>query len=260
MHGQRNHIIVTVLVLAICFAGCRKEDKPATISFEFTHSVGTRTFIKDSLLYVNAAGNHYEVNDLQYFVSEIILNKADGEKIAITADKGIHYVDIDIPGTLNWTIGQEIPTGEYISVSFIFGIDEAKNKTGLFVNPPERDMFWPEPMGGGYHYMKMNGQWLDTLNQLTPFNFHIGIGMENMALIQNYFTVQVPNSGVYITSGSGPKLILNMDIANWFETPNLWNWNVIGGQIMQKQWAMRMAAENGADAFTCEWVNKTGAK
>lgn len=245
-------------MLSISLGSCRKEDKTTNLSIGFTHTVGLNALVKDSLLYVNAAGNQYVVNELQYFISDIILHKSDGETVAITEDNGIHYVDIDIPGTLTWNIDLEIPSGEYSSVSFIFGINEARNKPGLFVNPPERDMFWPDAMGGGYHYMKMNGLWLDINQQITPFNFHLGIGMTDgvMGFVQNYFTVQVPNSGVNLTSDTDYKLILNMDIASWFETPNLWNWNNIGGQIMQKQWAMELACENGADAFSCTWSSK----
>jgi hypothetical protein len=258
MNSFRHYLFVVASLLSIIFTSCRKEDKSIHLAIEFTHSIGNKSFIKDSLQYVNAAGNHYEVNELQYFISDIILHNSGGEDIAITADNGIHYVDIDIPGSLLWNFDQQIPMGDYTSVTFTFGINEAKNKTGLFVNPPERDMFWPDIMGGGYHYMKMNGHWIDTLNQITPFNFHLGIGMMDggmgeMSFVQNYFTVQMPNSGVMLTTGAGHKLILNMDIASWFETPHLWDWNAIGGQIMQKQWAMQMACENGADAFSCTW-------
>lgn len=258
MNSLRNYILVLATLLPIVFTSCRKENKNTVLAIEFTHSIGNKAFVKDSLQYVNAAGNRYEVNELQYFISDIVLLKKDGEYVAITADSGIHYVDIDIPGSLTWNIVQAIPTGDYTSVSFTFGINEAKNKTGLFVNPPERDMFWPDLMGGGYHYMKMNGHWVDTLNQLTPFNFHIGVGMMDggiagMGFVQNYFTVRVPISGFKPTSGANQKLILNMDIASWFETPNLWDWNIIGGQIMQNQASMRMACENGADAFSCKW-------
>lgn len=251
-----NAFIITAFI-AIMFTSCKKESKNGSIVIEFTHSVGESAFYKDSLMYVNAAGNHYEVNELQYFISGIKLLKADGETVTITADSGIHYIDIDIPGSLVWKIKQEIPVSEYTSVSFTFGITEAMNKTGLFVNPPERDMFWPDIMGGGYHYMKMNGQWRDTLNQLSPFNFHIGVGMTDgmggMGFVQNYFTVVIPNSAVNFNVDADQRLTLNMDIASWFDTPHLWDWNVTGGQIMQKQSAMRMACENGADAFSCVW-------
>lgn len=250
-----HYVLVSAVFLSCAFISCRKENDKINLSVEFTHSVGNKIFIKDSLQYINTAGNHYEVNELQYFISDIVLHQQDGNNVAIQADSGIHYVDIDIPGSLLWNFDQQIPKGNYTSVSFTFGMNEAKNKTGRFVNPPERDMFWPDIMGGGYHYMKMNGQWKDTLNQLSPFNFHMGPGMKEggMGVIQNYFTVQVPNSGFNITSDANHRLILNMDIASWFNTPNLWDWNVIGGQIMQNQWAMEMAGENGADAFSCLW-------
>jgi hypothetical protein len=261
MVHRRNFAVIAILILTISFVACHKEDNTTTLTIGFTQSVGDQPFIKDSLQYINAAGNQYEINDLQYFVSDIVLHKSDGKEVAFTEGNGIHYVDIDIPGTLTWAIDQEIPTGDYTSVSFTFGINEEKNKTNLFVNPPERDMFWPDAMGGGYHYMKMNGQWVDILNQFTPFNFHLGIGMMDdgmggMSFIQNYFTVHIPNSGVNLTAGSNHKLILKMDIASWFETPHVWDWDSIGGQIMQKQWAMEMACENGADAFSCAWSTK----
>jgi hypothetical protein len=258
MNCFRHHALFTAILLSVIFTSCRKENKNALLAIEFTHTVGNEQFIRDSLHYVNAAGNHYEVNELQYFISDIILHTADGKDVAISADQGIHYVDIDIPGSFRWNCDQQIPAGNYASVSFTFGINEAKNKVGLFVNPPERDMFWPDVMGGGYHYMKMNGHWVDPLNQLTPFNFHLGIGMMDngmggMGFIQNYFTVQIPNSGINLAAGKDLKLTLNMDIASWFETPHLWDWNTTGGSIMQKQWAMQMACENGADAFSCTW-------
>jgi hypothetical protein len=269
MKQMKIYVFAAIVYIALAFSGCRNDDKTepikgsdkASIVIDFNHLVGSVDFTKDSMVYFNTAGNHYEVNELQYFISDIRLLKSNGEEVLITADSGIHYVDIDLPETLTWKVGQEIPTGEYTSVSFTFGINELKNKTGLFVNPPERDMFWPDPMGGGYHYMKMNGQWLDTLNILTPFNFHLGIGMMDdgmggMDYVQNYFTVQVPNSAVSLKAGQINKLSLNMNIASWFDTPNLWDWNFIGGQIMQKQWAMHMACENGVDAFSCLWTTE----
>ena len=261
MRTFRHFGFIWALFPGIMFTACRKEASNAHFSVEFTHSVGNKVFIKDSLYYINAAGNPYEVNELQYFISDIILHASDGKDVAIIADRGVHYLDIDIPASLRWNFDQVIPAGNYDSVSFTFGINKEQNKTGFFVNPPERDMFWPDMMGGGYHYLKMNGRWADQQNQLNPFNFHLGIGMvdDGMGMrtfIQNYFKVKIPNSAVNLTSGTIHLLTVNMDIARWFETPNLWNWNVIGGMIMNNQAAMHMVHENGGDVFSCTWRNK----
>ena len=259
MRSLRHIELILALLLIASFTACRKEAGNAHLAIEFTHAVGDKTFVKDNLQYTNAAGNPYEVNELQYFISDITLHAAGGKAVIINADRGVHYVDIDIPASLHWNFDQVIPAGKYDSVSFTFGMNEEKNKTGFFVNPPERDMFWPDIMGGGYHYMKMNGHWVDQQNKLIPFNFHLGVGMTDggmggKSFIQNYFTVKVPDSGFDLTSGTDHLLTLNMDIASWFDTPNLWNWNIIGGAIMQKQWAMQMVRENGADAFSCTWT------
>ena len=61
--------------------------------------------------YVNAAGNPYEVNEVQYFISDVTLHRSDGTKKLIEDWKDIHYVEIDIPSTLEWAVYDDIPSG-----------------------------------------------------------------------------------------------------------------------------------------------------
>jgi hypothetical protein len=260
-------LIIPVLFLSIIVSSCKK-DKPlenlpvktGKISFQFLHKVNNSPLIFDTLIYTNAAGNQYLVNNIQYFVSEITLHNSSGSDYLINQGNGIHYIDTDIAGTESWVVTDDVPVGYYTSVSFIFGINEAKNTTGLFTNPPEVDMFWPAFLGGGYHYMKMNGQWKDTNNMLTPFNFHLGIGQiyaHNVIVvdsitgfIQNYFTVNLPSSEVTINEGDTTNTEITMNIESWFETPHVYDLNLWGGSIMQNQAAMQTIVDNGADVFT----------
>lgn len=241
-------LLVSGLMLII--SSCKK-DEVTSVSpqFVFKHNVDGIALLRGVMNYTNLAGNQYQVDELQYFISEITLQKADGQLIKITSDSSIHYIDLDVPASLAWNPEVMVPAGDYTGISFVFGINEAKNKSGLFVNPPERDMFWPEMMGGGFHCMKMNGKWKATGELIQPFNFHIGIGM-NMAgteFYQNHFTLTLPlNMQINETYS---KIDITMNIEKWFAAPNLWDWNVIGGQIMMNQMAMRKAAENGANAF-----------
>lgn len=241
---------VALLSIQLLLVSCGKEnEKPVAPQFVFQHNVNGYELQKNVMNYTNMAGNLYEVDELQYFISEVIFKTTDGQLIPITTDNAIHYVDLALPSTLEWNPKTRLPYAQYESVSFVFGITEAKNKTGLFVNPPERDMFWPDMMGGGYHYMKMNGKWLAQGDTVKPFNFHLGVGMvdDGPAITQNYFTVTLP---LNIHTGTlSNKFTVTMNIEKWFETPNLWDWNVTGGQIMQNQAAMRKACENGANAF-----------
>jgi hypothetical protein len=241
---------------------CTEKDPPGRILISFEHDCEGLNLEKDTMIYTNAAGNRYEVNELQYFISDFTLWK-DGKPFKPVSDVNIHYVDIEVPSTLEWNPAKELPAGSYDSITFIFGLNEALNQSGLFVNPPERDMFWPDVMGGGYHYMKMNGKWLADDGVEKPFNLHLGIGMVtdgigNETFIHNYIRICLPLSDCYLNGDIGyQKFVLEMHLNSWFDTPYTWNWNQTGGQIMQNQEAMHLASENGKDVFTVYFIKST---
>jgi len=257
--------LLLLLSVMIVMGSCKKDEPIETnkfgkISFQFAHKVNGLALVTDTLIYVNAAGNEYLVNEVQYFISDVILHNSDGSDFQINQDGGIHYIDTDIPATYTWAVSSDIPAGNYSSVSFTFGISEARNQSNMFPNPPERDMFWPEFLGGGYHYMKLNGKWVDTLSQVTPFNFHLGIGQiyahdvvnidSITGFVQNYFMVTIPNSSFTINENQTTSMEFIMNIESWFDTPHVWDFNYWGGSIMQNQQAMQTAKENGANVFT----------
>jgi hypothetical protein len=229
------------------------------ISFSFTHLVDGLALQKDNMKYVNAAGNPYEINQVMYFISDVTLHKSDGTKKLISDWKDIHYVDIDIPETLKWDVYDDIPAGAYDSVSFVFGITGEKNKSFMFVNPPEVNMMWPDILGGGYHYMMINGSWKDDANVIKSYAFHMGIGQlykSNVievdsiyAFVQNYFSVKLPNSAFTVEANKTRQIEIIMNIDSWFKTPHIYDHNYWGGAIMQNQPAMQMAKENGVDVF-----------
>jgi hypothetical protein len=259
--------IVSLLMILSLFQFCKKDDpitdpetKTGNLQLSFNHKVNGNPLTVDTLLYINTAGNEYMVNEIQYFISDIVLHSSTGNDYSISANNGIHYIDTDIPATQVWSIPENIPVGNYTSVSFTFGINQAKNQSGIFVNPPEVDMFWPEFLGGGYHYMKLNGKWKDTNSDIVPFNFHLGIGQiyagnvividSITGFVQNYFTVQLPASALSISENTVTKASITMNVDSWFDTPHVWDFDAIGSNIMQNQPAMQMAKENGADVFT----------
>jgi hypothetical protein len=230
------------------------------ISFSFTHLVDGLPLEKDVMKYVNAAGNPYEVNQLMYFISDVTLHKSDGTSKLISDWTDIHYVDIDIPSTLTWDVYDDIAAGAYDSISFIFGITKEKNQSFCFVNPPEVNMMWPDVLGGGYHYMMINGSWKDNSNIAKSFAFHLGIGQlykSNVievdsiyAFVQNYFSVKLPNSAFTVEETKTRNIEIIMNVESWFKTPHIYDHNYWGGAIMQNQPAMQMAKENGFDVFT----------
>jgi hypothetical protein len=255
------------LILMVNYlTACKKDDKTTPpsqsgkIIFSINHQVNGEPLTENDLIYTNAAGNEYLITEVKYFISDITFYRNDGSKKVIGDWKDIFYVDENIPETKTIRFFDNIPTGTYDSISFTFGISEQKNKSFMFVNPPEVDMFWPEVLGGGYHYMMINGKWKDTTGVNQPFNFHLGIGQlyhgnttnvdSIYAFVQNYFMVHLPGSGFTMNDKDTLTFNLSMNIEQWFQNPREFDFNYWGGAIMQNQPAMQMAKENGWDVFS----------
>ena len=255
-----------LFILVGYFSACKKDDNatPANASgkiiFTMEHQVNGQALKENELIYNNAAGNEYLITEVKYFISDITFYRNDGSKKVIGDWKDIFYVDENIPETKTIQFYDKIPPGTYDSITFIFGISEQKNKSFMFVNPPEVNMFWPEVLGGGYHYMMINGKWKDTTGVNMPFNFHLGIGQlyhgnnynvdSIYAFVQNYFTVHLPGSSFTMEDQKTRTFRITMNIEKWFENPHIFDFNQWGGAIMQNQQAMQMVKENGWDVFS----------
>lgn len=251
MSGRK--ILFLLIWVPLCFASCHK---PAgNIQVDFSFSVDGRALVQDTFGYMNEAGNRYEVSEAQYFVSNIILTRNDGTQIMLMSDRDAHYVDADIIGTLSWLPTDEIPAGKYQALTFTFGLAPELNQNYFYPDAPENAMSWPANLGGGYHYMKINGWWIDADGVRRPFNLHTGIGQlrneqgEITGFVDNSFTVTLPLNDLVITDNQTSKLQIEMDINRWFTNPYLFDFNIFGGSIMQNQEAQEMLKANGTDVF-----------
>jgi len=243
-----------ILVIAcILFISCNNHEKNGSLEIFFTHTIDENPIQFNQLIYTNTAGNQYQVNEVKYFISRLFFMDVHGKPIEIKQDEGIHYVDCSLEKTLRWNI-KEIPQKNYSAVSFVFGLDEMDNKSNRFVNPPESNFSWPNVLGGGYHYMQINGKFKNKKGDLQNMNIHTGIGQlrdknnEITQFVHNYFTVTLPVE-FSVDENNTTYLNLNMEIQRWFNTPNLYNFDDFGTGIMQNQRAQQLLKENGNNVF-----------
>jgi hypothetical protein len=239
---------LAVLSTLLCCAGCHKPNGTINLNFSFVND--NDSLLLDSCIYRNAAGNLYEVNDVQYFISKVMLVDENGSTLEISDNQGIHYVDIRIPSTLTWRIPDEIPTSNYQSISFVFGLEGAQNVTGYFPNPPENNMSWPDMLGGGYHYMKINGRWIDDASVRQPFNLHTGKISNGNSFSDNTFRVTLPLEQFTVSKEQTSSITLQMNINAWFSDPYLFDFNEFGGSIMQNREAQKALRANGYNVFS----------
>lgn len=234
------------LCIALIAASCIKATCHGNLDVRISYTANGEPLVTDTLAYTNEAGNRYLVTEVQWFISNVSLCDENGDTHPLGH---IFYIDTNIPESQTLTVAS-LPCGHYTTLRFTFGLDQEDNVTGLFVNPPENNMFWPEALGGGYHYMKLNGKYLDASDNLVPLNIHLGIGQnaDHTQFYQNYFTVELPID-INIKEGEN-HLFLDMNIDHWFCNPHVYDFNTFGSAIMQNQKAQCILKENGNDVFS----------
>lgn len=233
-------------------AACKKPVGNGDIVMQVSYTANGRPLTTDSLCYVNEAGNQFLITEIQWFLSNFEFQNDKDEWMSLNQ---INYIDTNIPESQLLRLSS-LPEGTYQKLRFTFGLDENDNLTGHFSNPPERDMFWPEPLGGGYHYMKLNGKYLDENGDLAPMNIHLGIGQneDQTVFYQNYFIVELPLD-LNLKEGETNTIYLDMNIDNWFRSPHIYDITTFGSAIMQNQQAQQLLKENGHDVFTIKTTN-----
>ncbi|NNC95808.1 MAG: hypothetical protein HKN92_09625 [Chitinophagales bacterium] len=233
-----NSFIAFILFMFI--SGCADEGNQTYFTFTFSHTVGSGYLEFSNMKYSNSAGDNYSIETLKYFVSDFTLHRSDGSEMIIDA---VHYIDAEDNSTLSFIPTEAIEGGNYSSISFTMGLSSMKNVNGTFPNPPENAMEWPIPMGGGYHYMKLEGKF-DSSGIVRNYQAHTGPSMGNSYFIN----VDLDNSS-FTTTGSDVTVNIEMDVNKWWDIPNTIHLNTVTG-IMGDQTMQQKLKENGSDVFS----------
>lgn len=253
---------ILYLLIPLIFSSCKKE-LVTNLTVNFTHTVENSNLIVglgcsnggeclpdhscclngDLLPYTSLAGEKYNVQRLQYLVSNISLHSNQGALLL----KDIHFVDLEELQSLQLEI-RELGNNEYTSISFTMGLTNAFNENNAFVNENWHPlMVWPELIGGGYHYMKLEGDF-DTITQ--GYATHTGAlqMMNDPMRMDHSFDVNIPIN-LNVNNDLGDVSIdINMEINNWYENPNTYNLSASIMQDMAKQ--MELQTNGSTDVFS----------
>jgi hypothetical protein len=157
-----------------------------------------------------------------------------------------HYFEFGRSETKNFVL-KHIPPGTYDKIRFVFGLDENKNVNNAY--PDELDMInfkWPSTLGGGYHYMRFEVT-ADSLGKgkIKDFNLHTGATFGN----QNYLRITLDMEDMVI-DGNDYALDLIMDLNEWLQNPQIYDFERFGFGIMGNQEAQEVLKANGASVFS----------
>lgn len=243
---KRNAALPVVLALvAASMAGCRKEDQqpagpapePVHTVLAVEHHVDGQVLEYDAAQYTNEAGHTYSITHLEYYLSQLTFTGAVGTPDHVVP--GPWYINGVNANCFN--LGP-LPAGTYTGATVQLGLPPALNHTGALPATLENLlMAWPEPMGGGYHFMKFEGHFL--LNgQSTGFAMHLGRD-ENLV----HCTLPQP----FTLAGAKDTLVLHFNLNEVFRSPHTYDL-ATGNQSMGSMMLMGLLRDNCADAFTLE--------
>jgi hypothetical protein len=245
--------------------GCGNEATPppppggaGTVQLALDHRVDGDSLRLRALDYVNLAGNRYSVTTLRYYVSDAILKRADGTEVRISR---VHYRDAESLATRAWRL-EHVPNGEYSELRFTFGLDETKNDTDSL---PSTDrnilMRWPDLLGGGYHYMQLEGHFVNSGDSTVSYRTHLGRRWRRPPLdppdpqpYPHFFQVTLPLAGLNVHDDTwNVELIMNVN--GWY-TPEVYDLNVYGDYMMENLEAQDKLVHNGRNAFAVGGISR----
>ncbi len=244
-------IFLSLFTLLSCHKDADDEISQANITFQFTHNwEGTQVSNSDfnAIKFTNANGEKLSIEKLRYLISNISFKKSSGE--IITLD-GYNLVDVTSGKNLSFKSNTTIPTGIYSNVSFTFGFNnEANSKNYTDLNSASWNV--PAILGGGYHFMQLEGKFIDNTTTETGYAYHAIKAVDNSKTPQKF-------QDTFFNVDLGPATITNnttftvkMNISEWFKNPNQWDLNILHNMLMPNFNAQVMMFQNGQKAFSLE--------
>lgn len=237
------------VVLLACglglWVGCDSQDDeaPGTVALVLDATIGAEALTFDAMGYANAAGNTYEVTHLEYILTDVVLERSAGESVGLTS---AHYANPRMAGT-DRVEPVDIPAGTYTGITFTYGVAGAQNVFGTLPRTAAFDgMLWPATMGGGterYHNMRFEGRY-QASNGLRGFLIHTGPTGGNDHSITRTLPLNLT------VDGDAWEVVLTLDLNEWFEDPEVYDFDEVEGGIMGNLPVQQRLRANGATVFS----------
>ncbi len=235
-----------LVFLFFSLAGCTwgNQNTNGTLQVKFQHTFQNSTLLisdNNQLIYTTASGNKFNIKNLKYYISKLTLYQANGVKYDVNMVKLINPMEANV-NYQNYTLNN-IPEGKYTKISFQFGVDSARNTFpfGLPNNSENNAMEWPYTLGGGYHFMMMEGVFQNTSNDTVGYAIHLG---KTPNQFYNEYPVDLN------VNGNDLSITFQANIEQWFNGINQINLNDGFGYMMEDQQKQLLFKQNGVSVFT----------
>lgn len=228
------------------------EIEKVTVNFHLHQKIDGDELELNDQIYATPFGNVYEVTRLRYILSEFTFRTLEGQLVKF--DDFFHFIDVENENHQSFTL--EIPKRNYNRIQFIFGLKGENNQSGIHPTLNAAGWSWPDPIGGGYHFMQLDGFFVDDQSEDETYNIHLGNSFsepDQQGLSENYQPFSFDRElYLEITGNEVVHVHITMHINNWYKTPNEIDLNDYSGGIMGNHNAQVTFHENGHDVFSLD--------
>ena len=224
-------------LLAIAIIGC-KEDEPIVeptgqVTIELTHKANGQTAEFDTLKYSIPSGFDLSLTRWEYYISGIYFYDANDNQVYKNVNA--HYINGRYADTWDLALSS-VPTGNVSKIKLTIGLVPEINVSHGLPNTAENiGMAWPDVMGGGYHFMKLEGHF-KKVGPSAGYAMHLG---ENGYQVDLEFPVTLS-----VTEGES-KIMMDIDAIEWFKNPNDWDFDIDDNYTMGVPAMMQKLTDNG---------------
>lgn len=243
-----NRYFLILLTISTIISSCKKEEEPefAKTKFNFTFNWDdTPVNLSDfnDIKFTNENGDQLSITRMRYLLSNITFNVSATESYTID---GYNLVDLTNQTGLTYNPDDDIPTKNFNSITFTFGFDEVDN-ADVYTDLNTASWNWPAQLGGGYHFMQFEGNFISASTMQQGFAYHMGTAKVSDGVFEaNHFEVTIPGFDL----SSDADIEIKMNIAEWFKNPYTWDLNVFNQPLMPNYEAQKKMNLNGKTAFS----------
>lgn len=255
--------IALLICAAVLFASCGNDDdttqapEDTSVDFRFTQNWDGEEINNadyETTIYVNANGEEMTLSKVNYLISDITFTAISDGTVYQAEDYNL--VLAREGENINFTPNIEIPEGDY-NVSFTFGFDDEDNdREGGYLDLNSADGTWnvPAPLGGGYHYQRIEGTYINAASETTNFQFHTVRANKHETLPPGPGTlIELTDTSFIVELGAvsieeNTEIEVKADIAQWFTSPLNWDLNQHFQVLMPKYERQIEMRDNGSTA------------
>ena len=254
---MKKFIVLLAAIMLVTY-GCNNDDDSGQIIFpevtldlRFEQVFGDSSISEsdfDTTVYTNELGQEMTFSRIRYLISRIVLTETTSGEIYEL--DGYWLIDMDDPETLDYDIDLTLPEGDY-QISFVYGFNEEDNQDGVYPDLNELSWNWPMMLGGGYHFLQMDGTYQDNTGNPQPFNYHNGTARVSDGVFEQNF-LQVVFTEEFSVDKNDDTLEITMDVAEWFRNPYAWDLEVYNTPLMPNYEAQKLMNQNAASVFSVD--------